>query len=130
MYVSTAKSGIRNLTPNQSLVAQPPITSNFRNRFHTAQNRKQFLSMSVSKKSKLVRERERNLCTNCLRNTHSLEECTSGSCMLRRKRHHTILHANIDKSRQLNRTNLACRSPKIFPNTILSTAVTNLCDQS
>lgn len=94
------QDNMRKITPNQTYLAQPPITCNFCNGLHAIQNCKKFLSLSVPERSKRVREK--NLCSNCRRDIHSLEECTSGSCVVYHKKHHTLLHANIENSRQPN----------------------------
>jgi hypothetical protein len=70
----------RTPTTNRTFVTQPQTTCDFCNGAHTSQNCKTFLSMSVPERSRLVRER--NLCFNCLRNTHSTDECRAGNCML------------------------------------------------
>lgn len=118
----------RKITPNQTYLIQPPSVCNLCNGSHTPRNCRTFLSMSVPERTNLVREN--NLCSNCLRETHTLDEYTSGNCMVCRRNHHTLLHADRENSRQPNQTNLACLSSKLCQNVILSTAVINIRDQT
>ena len=51
---------------------------------------KVFKSMSVKNRLKTVKRGA--LCTNCLRQGHSVAQCTAGSCRVCERRHHTNLH--------------------------------------
>ncbi|XP_033206146.2 uncharacterized protein LOC117166352 [Bombus vancouverensis nearcticus] len=117
----------RSLTTNQTSVTQPQSPCNLCNGFHTPRNYRKFLSMSVPERENLAREKK--ICSNCLRSTHSAEECRSGSCMLCSKRHHTLLHANVDKPWQPIHTNLICLSARMSP-TVLPTAIINIQDRT
>lgn len=49
-----------------------------------------FLSMSIKNRNQEIRKL--NLCTNCLRSTHTIDKCTSSGCKFCGKNHNSLLH--------------------------------------
>ncbi|XP_062537957.1 uncharacterized protein LOC134206279 [Armigeres subalbatus] len=59
---------------------------------HTLSSCEEFLKLSQKQSFNVAKKY--GLCLNCLRPSHLVKDCSSGSCRTCNKRHHTLLHMN------------------------------------
>lgn len=62
---------------------------------HSVYACKQFLSLSINDKLQFIKEK--SLCSNCLREGHSVDDCYFGACKRCHKKHNSCLHEQCDK---------------------------------
>ncbi|CAK9816560.1 hypothetical protein ANTQUA_LOCUS9005 [Anthophora quadrimaculata] len=125
------KPPTREFKPNVNHVfnTQNITNCNFCKGSHFTQNCDEFVKLSVAARSRLVRERD--LCFNCLRRSHSASDCRATTCKKCHKRHHTLLHVdavnNAPTTSQAPATCLATSNPS---QVLLSTAVIDIIDNN
>lgn len=118
------KTPIRQLRSNTVLVTQTAAFCNFCRGSHVSQNCEQFVKLSVAKRSKLVKERQ--LCFNCLRRNHMVNDCQASTCRRCHKRHHTLLHAEPTPIPPAVQVNSTCAAFKGRPKIIFATAIIDI----
>ena len=67
---------------------------------HFTQYCERLVNVAVPERIKIVKRS--NLCFNCLKSNHKLEECKSSSCKTCNKKHHSLLHLDNEKPTQLS----------------------------
>ncbi|XP_075151218.1 uncharacterized protein LOC142225329 [Haematobia irritans] len=70
---------------------------------HTIRKCPKFLNMTANERALYIKKL--NLCTNCFAKAHNLKECKSSyNCFSCGKRHHTLLHRDIQQSQETSAT--------------------------
>ena len=95
---------------------------------HFTQNCEQLTSATTSERINIVKRA--NLCFNCLKSNHRLEDCRSSHCKTCNKRHHSLLHFESEKSIQsTNHINTYCSKNTRQVERLLTTAIVYIMDQ-
>lgn len=104
-------SGVRGLSAS----AHAPICF-YCSKEHTIYNCKEFLNLNVQ--SRISEAKKLKLCSNCLRNNHTVDTCRSIPCRKCQKKHNTLLHidfsannANTNPNWSKNKDNVASNVP-------------------
>ncbi|XP_051156766.1 uncharacterized protein LOC127278879 [Leptopilina boulardi] len=91
---------------------------------HFTKSCEKLVNVNLAKHLEIVKNL--NLCTNCLRSNHTVENCKSVLCKTCNKKHHTLLHEDDKKKAQVNFASLHnVASSQI----LLSTAMIHILDR-
>ena len=91
---------------------------------HFTQNCEQLVKATIPERLDIVKNL--NLCYNCLRSNHSVNECNASTCKTCNKKHHTLLHQ--DNNTQRKQVNFANLHNTDSSRVLLSTAVIHVLD--
>jgi uncharacterized CHY-type Zn-finger protein len=90
---SDSKSKHFSNPPTKTIVA---TTCCFCKKSHNLYHCKDFLSLTIPQRISEIRKLK--LCTNCLRESHKVESCTSSTCRKCSRKHNTLLHIETNDS--------------------------------
>jgi uncharacterized CHY-type Zn-finger protein len=90
---SDSKSKHFSNPPTKTIVA---ATCCFCKKSHNLYHCKDFLSLTIPQRISEIRKLK--LCTNCLRESHKVESCTSSTCRKCSRKHNTLLHIETNDS--------------------------------
>ena len=92
---------------------------------HFTQGCEKLVNDNLSERLDIVKNL--NLCLNCLRSNHSVENCNASMCKTFKKRHHTLLHRD-DNTKLSTQVNLASLHSATPSQVLLLTAIIHILD--
>ena len=94
---------------------------------HFTQYCERLVKETVPERSNIVKKA--NLCFNCLKSNHTMEECRSSRCKLCDKKHHSLLHVENEISLAATHVHAISLKNNVPSENLITTAVIHILDK-